>query len=81
MGYTVTSKTNGNSIFLRASGVNSSSSVVNNGTQGHYWTSDYDTSVIHETDYWANRLAFTASGHFVGGTYLYHGLTIRPVRP
>ena len=81
MGYTVTSKANGNSIFLRASGVNSSSSVVNNGTQGHYWTSDYDTSVIHETDYWANKLVFTASGHFVGGTYLYHGLTIRPVRP
>lgn len=79
-GYTVTSK-NGNTIFMPAAGLYSSDEISLVGSQGQYWTSNYDDSSLHIDDHWAKRLVFTHSFYFVGGTYKYYGLPIRPVRP
>ena len=76
IGYRVTSKTNGNSIFLPAAGYRSTSGLNNAGSEGHYWSSSLTT-------YWitsAENLYFHSD--FVGGlggNSRYNGRSVRPV--
>ena len=73
-GYLVTSKKNGNSIFLPASGYRYETSVGGAGSVGSYWSSslktDYPSSAVY--------LYFYLTGFFVdyGNRFFSH-----PVRP
>ena len=76
-GYKVTSKSNGNSIFLPAAGYRRDSSLNYAGRYGYYWSSSLDTGDPYHA--W--------NVHFYSGDVLrdYHnrcyGYTIRPVCP
>ncbi len=74
-GYKVTSKKNGNSIFLPASGYRSRSSLFDQGKVGDYWSS---TPRESSTDR-ACGLYFYSGDHLVGWSYRRIGLTVRPV--
>ena len=50
-GYKVTSKKNGNSIFLPAAGYRNGSSLYNAGSYGYYWSSSLDTSYPNDACY------------------------------
>ena len=76
-GYKVTSKRNGNSIFLPAAGYRNGSSLCRAGRRGEYWSSslyaDYPVTawvvcIYSDSKYGSNR-------------YRYHGLSVRPVCP
>ncbi len=74
-GYRVTSKKNGNSIFLPAAGWYFGSSPLNQGEGGYYWSS---------TPYGSNAegaycLYFDSSDHDVDWGNRYRGHTVRPV--
>ena len=72
-GYLVTSKKNGNSIFLPASGYRYDSSVYNVGSLGFYWSSS-----LHEYTYHAFGLSFYLD--YVYWNYFRdYGLSVRPV--
>lgn len=75
-GYKVTSKVNGNSIFLPAAGYRGGSSLHGTGSYGSYWSSTPDGSSTSNAYY----LGFTSGAH---DTYWYYrrsyGLTVRPV--
>ena len=72
-GHNVTSKKNGNSIFLPAAGNRSGSSLGNTGSYGYYWSN----SLSFDPSY-AGCLRFLTSS--VGwGDYRYNGLSVRPV--
>ena len=58
-GYKVTSKTNGNYIFLPAAGYRYGSSLYNAGSYGYYWSS----TPYEDDDYYAFNLYF-GSGHY-----------------
>jgi len=76
-GYKVTSKTNGNSIFLPAAGCRYGSSVGNAGSYGYYWSS----SLYKSNPYCAYYLGF-ASGYLVWDDYYRgRGHTVRAVCP
>ena len=75
-GYKVTSKKNGNSIFLPASGYRYESGLYNHGSNDDYWSStlySYDTSNAY--------ILFFYSGLFYSNYYRsrYDGRTVRPV--
>ena len=75
-GYKVTSKKNGNSIFLPAAGAKSESSARYTKQNGFYWSSSL--YVGEPCDAWCLR--FDVSGAFGSGRFSrYYGLTIRPV--
>ena len=74
-GYKVTSKTNGNSIFLPAAGYRSDSDLDDAGSSGHYWSSSLDTGY---SDY-ACSLYFYSG--YVGYGSRYGGHSVRPVMP
>ena len=74
-GYKVTSRKNGNSIFLPAAGVRNETSLGDAGKYGHYWSS---------TPYWggaqiAYSLYFGWSDHGTCPNYRDYWRTIRPV--
>ncbi|MBO5977656.1 MAG: leucine-rich repeat protein, partial [Bacteroidales bacterium] len=74
-GYKVTSKTNGNSIFLPAAGYRDGTSVYSVGSRGCYWSSS-----LHESyPYYAYYLRFNSGT--VGWSYnnRYYGHTVRAV--
>ena len=74
-GYKVTSKSNGNSIFLPAAGSRKEYSLYGVGSYGHYWLHSRNSS--HKAD----AISFGSSGvHFVTVDY-YEGLSVRPVCP
>ncbi len=74
-GYRVTSKKNGNSIFLPAAGYRIGSSLGSQGEYGYYWSSTpYESS----TEY-ASYLFFSSSDHGVDWGYRFSGHTVRPV--
>ena len=74
-GYKVSSKKNGNSIFLPVTGYIDES--MNWKPAGFYWSSTlYEEMPCH-----ANGLLFDNDELFVDGTYRYRGYTIRPVCP
>jgi uncharacterized protein (TIGR02145 family) len=77
-GRKVTSKTNGNSIFLPAAGYLNGSSLEDAGSHGFYWSSSL------YTDYPPNCAWYVGfnSDHVYGGyTYRHGGRPVRPVCP
>ena len=76
-GYKVTSKSNGNSIFIPAAGYYLESSLHNAGIYGLYWSS----SLYADNPYYAWRVNF-GSFYVDGGYYNRNsGLSVRPVCP
>jgi hypothetical protein len=76
-GYKVTSKVNGNSIFLPAAGYRVGSSLSSAGLYGYYWSSSL------YADYPGNaRFLIFASGFIDWNNYTrYYGQSVRPVCP
>ncbi len=74
-GYNVTSKTNGNSIFLPAAGYRSGSSLDYAGEYGFYWSSTPYESYSSNAYY----LYFDSSDQVVDWFYRFGGLSVRPV--
>ena len=74
-GYKVTSKKNGNSIFLPAAGWRYDTSSRNQGTRGYYWSA---TPYGSNTDY-AYSLYFYDGNRSVDWYTHYYGRTVRPV--
>lgn len=75
-GRKITSKSNGNSIFLPAAGYRSGSSLNGGGTSGGYWSRTLYTSY---TSY-AYYLFFNSSYVNTGYDYRFYGQSVRPVR-
>ena len=75
-GRKITSKKNGNSIFLPAAGCRSDSSLYRDGSDGYYWS-----RTLHSDgpDY-AGGLGFDSSGIYADYYYRYYGQSVRPVR-
>ena len=74
-GYLVTSKTNGNSIFLPAAGWRSGTNTVNVGESGDYWSSTLSASYSDI----ARGLGFDSSYHNTDGDNRRYGRSVRPV--
>ena len=74
-GYKVTSKKNGNSIFLPAAGWRVASSPYDQGTRGYYWS-----STPRESDsYRAYYLYFRSGRHYTIQDFRNNGQSVRPV--
>ena len=72
-GHKVTSKTNGNCIFLPAAGVRGGTDLYNSGSYGLYWSSslaDYCLDAYY---------SYFVSGYYDWINYRYNGLSVRPV--
>ena len=76
-GYKVTSKKNGNSIFLPAAGYRHDSSLDGAGGYGNYWSSSLYTYYTSD----AYFLSFRSSRVDWYGSYRYNGYSVRPVCP
>ena len=74
-GYQVTSKTNGNSIFLPLAGCRLSGSSYNISSLGFYWCSSLNSSKSNYADY----LYFYSEFRGLCGESRYMGHSIRPV--
>ena len=74
-GYKVSSKTNGNSIFLPAAGYRNVSSLNGAGTYGSYWSSSLGTSSPVN----ARNLFFYSSNVYVDSSSRCLGQSVRPV--
>lgn len=75
-GYKVTSKINGNSIFLPAAGYRHDSSLYDVGLCGNYWSSSIG---IGDYTYDACILRFNSDRLFRHGGLRYDGLSVRPI--
>ena len=73
-GCRVTSKINGASIFLPATGGRSGTSLFNAGSEGSYWSSTPDSYA-----YYAYCCGFNSGNHGTGWGYRNEGLSVRPV--
>ena len=74
-GYKVTSKKNGNSIFLPAAGYRSGSSLDGAGSLGYYWSSSLDTdypSLAYNLRFGSDYVGWSRSDRCIG-------YTVRPV--
>ncbi len=76
-GYKVTSKSNGNSIFLPAAVYRSGTYVYGAGSSGLYWSSSLSSSY----PYVAYYLYFDSGDVGRYGSYRYYGFTVRAVCP
>ena len=76
-GYEVTSKTNGNSIFLPAAGFRYDSGLSNAGSHGYYWSSSLNTDDTSNPYflYFTADVAYRHNDYFSNGLYL----SVRPV--
>ena len=74
-GYKVTSKTNGNSIFLPAAGYRNYSDLRDAGYYGYYWSSSLRTSNSKN----AYHLSFDSGNVYSIDNYRHYGQSIRPV--
>ncbi len=74
-GCKVTSKKNGNSIFLPAAGLRSGSSSYFQGASGHYWSATRDESSID----WACYLYFNTGARYMDSGIRLGGYSVRPV--
>ena len=74
-GYSVTSKTNGNSIFLPAAGNRNGTSVGGVGSDGYYWSSSLNESYPYDACY----LYFDSGTVGWSSFNRYHGRTVRAV--
>lgn len=80
-GYKVTSKTNGNSIFLPAAGYRDYSYLNNAGTYGEYWSSSLDTCSLNHLascDLYFNSGAYSCWG---SASSRFFGFSVRAVCP
>lgn len=76
-GYKVTSKTNGNSIFLPAAGYRSYSTFYNMGSEGHYWSSSLSSRgscYAYDLDFDSRYVNWSIDDRCVGRS-------VRPVLP
>lgn len=76
-GYKVTSKSNGNSIFLPAAGYRNDSSLNKAGSNGYYWSSSLNTDYPY--DAWS--VYFYSDYVSRGYNYRSDGRSVRPVCP
>lgn len=74
-GYKITSKKNGNSIFIPAAGYLDAGNLEDAGSGGCYWSSSLDPDDPYST----RCLDFYSSGFHVGGSNRCLGFPIRPV--
>ena len=74
-GYKVTSKKNGNSIFLPAAGWRNGTSLSRQGVYGYYWSSTPHESNSHS----AYGLLFLSGNHGTNWLNRYDGRSVRPV--
>ncbi|MBR2475680.1 MAG: hypothetical protein IKB57_03970, partial [Bacteroidaceae bacterium] len=74
-GSKVTSKKNGNSIFLPAAGERQNNNLTNEGSDGYYWSSSLDTSMSERAHY----LDFADYGNHLGSLFFYLGMPVRAV--
>jgi len=74
-GYKVTSRKNGNSIFLPAAGFRADTSVYSAGSYGYFWSSFLYTG----NPTLAYGLYFDSSNFGMYGSRRYYGLPVRPV--
>lgn len=76
-GYLITSKINGNTIFLPAAGVMSSNNQIRSSLNaiGEYWTSSLGDKGTEQ----AGTLMFVKTGAGISTEYRHYGLPIRPV--
>ena len=76
-GRKITSKSNGNSIFLPAAGARNDGSLGDVGSRGHYWSRTLNTSSPDK----ARRLYFNSSGIYTSYySTRFSGISVRPVR-
>ena len=75
-GRKITSKSNGNSIFLPASGCRYDTSLYSAGSLGDYWSRSLSTSYSYDAYY----LFFDSSYIGTHDDGRYYGLSVRPVR-
>ena len=75
VGYKVTSKTNGNSIFLPAAGRRYNMYLDNSGSYGYYWSS----SLCDDCSNSARNMLFFTSGYDFTSDSRCYGLSVRPV--
>ena len=75
-GRKITSKSNGNSIFLPAAGYRLNTSLIYAGSCGYYWSRSLCTS----DSYFAYDLYFNSSGIDTNDDCRYDGRSVRPVR-
>ena len=74
-GYKVTSKANGNSMFLPAAGYRSSDNLSNAGSYGNYWSSSlgtFDSSYAYYLYFYSGNLGWGISSR-------YYGISVRAV--
>ncbi|MBE6321126.1 MAG: DUF1566 domain-containing protein [Bacteroidales bacterium] len=76
-GCKVTSKSNGNSIFLPAAGYRNVSALSNAGSNGRYWSSSLNT--VNPNDAW--NVYFYSGSVYRYSLSRYYGLSVRPVCP
>ncbi|MBR1788796.1 MAG: Ig-like domain-containing protein, partial [Bacteroidaceae bacterium] len=74
-GRKITSKSNGNSIFLPAAGCRDDTSLIYAGSYGLYWSRTLDTSYPH----YARSLDFNSSNIYTRYNSRYYGRSVRPV--
>ena len=74
-GYKVTSKKNGNSIFLPAAGYRDGTSSGSQGTDGYYWSA----TPYKSGDYGAYYLYFYEGYRYSDWFYSFYGRSVRPV--
>lgn len=77
LGYKITSKSNGKSIFLPAAGFRDNSSLISAAESGFYWSNSLDTDYPNS----ARCLWFSYSENSGIKRYRCYGLTVRPVCP
>jgi uncharacterized protein (TIGR02145 family) len=75
-GRKITSKSNGNSIFLPAAGYRSGTNFNESGSYGHYWSRSLSTSYSNNAYY----LYFSSSFIRTSRDYRFDGQSVRPVR-
>ena len=75
-GWKITSKSNGNSIFLPAAGYRDDTSLSNAGSFGDYWSRSLNSSSSN----YACSLGFYSSSIGTSNSRRYYGQSVRPVR-
>ena len=75
-GRKITSKSNGNSIFLPAAGYRNDTSLYGAGSKGNHWS----RSLLTSNSYYANYLYFYSDNIVWHYSIRYYGQSVRPVR-
>ena len=78
-GYNVTSKSNGNSIFLPTAGVRREISLYSTGVDGYYWSSSLSTGFPNFACYLFFSSRYATSYVSKGSLGRFNGFSIRPV--